>query len=78
MVQSVTSTNLIHDIKLKIMLTQIDLDDALLEFNKMPTTWMLEKKQCRNGNAHRFIFIFKSYSSRHFEGENYNYIIVEI
>ena len=38
-------------VKMRIMLMQMDLDDTLLGFNKMPSLWTLEEKQCKDQKA---------------------------
>ena len=38
-------------VKMRVMLMQMDLDDALLGFNKMPSLWTLEKKQRKDQKA---------------------------
>ena len=37
--------------QVRVVLTQINLDDALLELDKVPSSWTLEEKQHRNQKA---------------------------
>ena len=38
-------------IKMRAVLTQMDLDDALLGFDKMPEPWTPDEKQCKDHKA---------------------------
>lgn len=40
--------SLLLQFKMKVVLAQIDLDDALLGFEKMPSSWSPEEKQCKD------------------------------
>ena len=47
-------------VKMRAVLAQMDLDDALLGFDKMPASWTPEEKQCKDHKAFlKFIFIFQ-------------------
>ena len=45
---------------MRSILTQIDLDDALLGFDKMPSSWTKEEKQCKDRKALSHIYLHLS------------------
>ena len=59
-------------VKLRVILAQMDLDDALLGFDKMPSSWTKEEKQRKDRKALSNIYSsspIKSNSTRRFEGK---------
>ena len=36
---------------MQVVLAHTDLNDALLGFDKMPSSWILEEKQCKDQNV---------------------------
>ena len=38
-------------VKMRAVLAQMDLDDALLGFEKMPSSWTKEEKECKDRKA---------------------------
>ena len=42
-----TRFSLCH-VKMRVVLAQMDLDDALLGFDKMSSSWTQEEKQCKD------------------------------
>lgn len=57
----------------------MDLDDALLEFDKMHSLWKLEEKQCKlEGNSTNSPTSVKLDCIRSFEGKNVCHFVVKI
>ena len=51
---------LLWQVKIRVVLAQIDLDDALLGFEKMPSSWMDEDKRRKDRKALSQIYLHLS------------------
>lgn len=47
-------------IKMRAILAQLDLDDVLLDFEKMPANWTTEEKQRKDRKAFSLIYLHLS------------------